>query len=151
VWVVNNNISDTCMQCMESPGPVNSLLWQMLHLKCLAFWCCTSIFSSSNSLLQYLTGLSRNTKTLLLTTKHSHHQKEVLTQYMCSTHDWPRQKQHTDKEVYTGCYWHLLSLPLTQSALGGAATSAWQHPILLYDVTIAIKYQSTQMVMTILQ
>jgi len=42
------------MQCIDKPGPVNSLLWQILHLKCLAFWCCTSIFSSSNSLLQYL-------------------------------------------------------------------------------------------------
>lgn len=44
----------TCMQCMDSPGPVYNFLWQMWHLKCLAFWCCTRIFSSSNSRLQYL-------------------------------------------------------------------------------------------------
>lgn len=44
----------TCMQCIERPGPVYSFLWHMWHLKCFAFWCCTRIFSSSNSRLQYL-------------------------------------------------------------------------------------------------
>lgn len=48
------NLNLTCMQCMASPGPVNNLLWHTWHLKCLAFWCCNKIFSSSNSLLQYL-------------------------------------------------------------------------------------------------
>lgn len=52
----------TCMQCIESPGPVYSFLWQMWHLKCLAFWCCMSIFSSSNSRLQYLNLVKANTR-----------------------------------------------------------------------------------------
>lgn len=44
----------TCIQWMDSPGPVNNFLWQMWHLKCFAFWCWMRIFSSSNSRLQYL-------------------------------------------------------------------------------------------------
>lgn len=44
----------TCIQCIDNPGPVYSFLWQIWHLKCLAFWCWIRIFSSSNSLLQYL-------------------------------------------------------------------------------------------------
>ena len=38
---------------MARPGPVKSFLWQIWHLKCLAFWCWIRTASSSNSLLQY--------------------------------------------------------------------------------------------------
>ncbi len=44
----------TCMQWICRPGPVNNFLWHTWHLKCFAFWCCSRIFSSSNSLLQYV-------------------------------------------------------------------------------------------------
>jgi len=43
----------TCMQWMARPGPVNSFLWQIWHLKWRAFWCWISTASSSNSRLQY--------------------------------------------------------------------------------------------------
>ena len=43
----------TWRQWIASPGPVNNFLWQMWHLKCLAFWCWIRTASSSNSLLQY--------------------------------------------------------------------------------------------------
>lgn len=52
----------TCIQCIESPGPVYNFLWQIWHLKCFAFWCCMSIFSSSNSRLQYLNLVKANTR-----------------------------------------------------------------------------------------
>lgn len=55
----------TCMQCIDKPGPVYNFLWHMWHLKCFAFWCWIKIFSSSNSLLQYLRGSLR--KSIVIT------------------------------------------------------------------------------------
>lgn len=57
-WVYLKQL--TCIQCIDKPGPVYNFLWHIWHLKCLAFWCCIRIFSSSNSLLQYLANVKES-------------------------------------------------------------------------------------------
>lgn len=76
----------TCEQWMAKPGAEKSFLWQMWHLKCLAFWWNMRTLSSSNSRLQYLRACAKeNQKKQETKLKSTHPQIDKYIDYYTST------------------------------------------------------------------